>query len=76
VSAEAYLDKAITLLRDIRETQIAPIKEAGRLCSTALKSGGLIHVFGTGHSHMLAEEVLSGPAGSSQLIRTYVSPDS
>jgi uncharacterized phosphosugar-binding protein len=63
VSAEAYLDKAITLLRDIRETQIAPIKEAGRLCSTALKGGGLIHVFGTGHSHMLAEEVFVRAGG-------------
>jgi len=54
VSAEAYLDRAITLLRDIRETQMASIKEAGRLCSTALKGGGLIHVFGTGHSQSSA----------------------
>lgn len=63
MSGEAYLDKAIALLRDIRETQLASIKEAGRLCSAALKGGGLIHVFGTGHSHMLAEEVFVRAGG-------------
>jgi uncharacterized phosphosugar-binding protein len=63
VSGEAYLDKAIALLQDIRETQLASIKEAGRLCSAALKDGGIVHVFGTGHSHMLAEEVFVRAGG-------------
>lgn len=63
MSGDAYLDKAITLLQDIRETQLASIKEAGRLCSVALRNSGLIHVFGTGHSHMLAEEVFVRAGG-------------
>jgi uncharacterized phosphosugar-binding protein len=56
VSAKAYLDSAITLLREVLETQREAIEEAGRLCAEAIAGGGLIHVFGTGHSHILAEE--------------------
>ena len=63
MSGEAYLDKAIALLQDIRETQLASIEEAGRLCAAALENGGLVHVFGTGHSHMLAEEVFVRAGG-------------
>jgi uncharacterized phosphosugar-binding protein len=63
MSGEAYLDKAIALLQDVRETQLAAIKEAGRVCSAAVGGGGLIHVFGTGHSHMLAEEVFVRAGG-------------
>jgi uncharacterized phosphosugar-binding protein len=56
VSGKAFMDSAIALLQEVRETQQEAIEEAGRLCAEAVAGGGLIHVFGTGHSHILAEE--------------------
>ena len=35
----------------------APIAAAAALVSDALERGGTLHAFGTGHSHMLAEEI-------------------
>lgn len=59
----AYLDAAISLLEEVRETQGEAIEEAGRLCAEAVARDGLIHVFGTGHSHILAEELYDRAGG-------------
>lgn len=63
MSGKAYLDAAIALLNEILDTQQEAIQEAGRLCADAIAGGGLIHVFGTGHSHMLAEELYDRAGG-------------
>jgi uncharacterized phosphosugar-binding protein len=44
------------------ETQSAPIAEAARLIADALQAGGIIQVFGTGHSRSFAMEI-AGRAG-------------
>ena len=63
MSGKAYLDSAIALLQEVRETQQEAIEQAGRLCAQAIAGGGLIHVFGTGHSHILAEELYDRAGG-------------
>jgi uncharacterized phosphosugar-binding protein len=63
VSGKAYLDSAIALLQEVRETQQEAIEEAAGLCAEAISGGGLIHVFGTGHSHILAEELYDRAGG-------------
>ncbi len=63
MSGKAYLDSAIALLQEVRETQQEAIEEAGMLCAGAIAKGGLIHVFGTGHSHILAEELYDRAGG-------------
>ena len=34
-----------------------PIVQAGKVIANAIIQGGTLHIFGTGHSHMLAEEL-------------------
>nr|MDO8100749.1 SIS domain-containing protein [Candidatus Njordarchaeota archaeon] len=60
--AEPYLTGAIGLLTKIRDEQMPSILKAAGIMVEAISSGRWIHVFGTGHSHMVAEEA-SGRAG-------------
>src|SRR5690242_2588699 len=55
--ALAYLEASEALLRRIRETQLGPIAEAARICADSIAAGGLVHLFGTGHSRIPIEEM-------------------
>ena len=55
--ASDYFRAIQSILEQVEQTQAAAIREAGRLGAAAISDGGLIHAFGTGHSHLLAEEV-------------------
>lgn len=63
MSAEKYLDLAIRMLTDLKDTQLQEIKKAGALVADSFQSGGVLHIFGTGHSHMIAEEAYSRAGG-------------
>lgn len=58
-----YIEKLQRLLDRIRGEQATAIVEAGHLVAEALARGGLIHTFGTGHSHMIAEEAFYRAGG-------------
>ncbi len=51
-----YLDKVKELLDKIVDSQEGLMSRAARLISDALENQGMIYVFGTGHSHLIAEE--------------------
>jgi uncharacterized phosphosugar-binding protein len=51
------------MIERLQDQQLGPIREAGRLVAEVLRADGLVHVFGTGHSHMLAEEGLYRAGG-------------
>lgn len=53
----AYLDESVAIIQRIRETQQAPIAEAARMCADTIAAGGLVHLFGTGHSRIPVEEI-------------------
>jgi uncharacterized phosphosugar-binding protein len=55
--ALAYLDASQELLNRIRETQIEPIGAAAHLCADSIAAGGLVHLFGAGHSRIPVEEI-------------------
>ena len=55
--AGRFLDAASALLTRIEETQAAALGEASRLCADAIGSGGLVHLFGSGHSRIPVEEL-------------------
>jgi uncharacterized phosphosugar-binding protein len=55
--ALAYLDAAQAMLNRIRETQLDRIGAAARICADSIVAGGLIHLFGTGHSRIAVEEI-------------------
>ena len=52
-----FLDAATSLLTRIEETQAEALAEASRLCADAIAAGRLVHLFGSGHSHMPVEEM-------------------
>lgn len=52
-----YLDAAERIVRRVRETQMAAIAEAARICAGSIAAGGLVHLFGTGHSRIPVEEI-------------------
>ena len=51
-----YLAAAKELLARL-ESQSAAVAEVSRLCADAIGSGGLVHLFGTGHSRIPVEEM-------------------
>ncbi|MTI94542.1 MAG: SIS domain-containing protein [Firmicutes bacterium] len=73
MSANNYLEQSLEFLNKVRATQSDNICQAAALCAQSIKSGGLIHVFGTGHSQMVAEEAYSR-AGSLLLINAILEP--
>ncbi|MBU6350733.1 MAG: SIS domain-containing protein [Chloroflexi bacterium] len=52
-----YLDAAQQILTKIRETQLPAIEAAAQICASSIADGGLVHLFGTGHSRMPVEEI-------------------
>ena len=62
-AAARYLSNAVNVLDAIIAEELAAIRSAAELCARAVAGGGLIHVLGTGHSHILAEELFYRAGG-------------
>ncbi len=54
--AAAYMNVIQSLLNQIVSTQGSAIEKAASAVVKAIQQGGLIYLFGSGHSHMLVEE--------------------
>lgn len=61
--AQQYLERLEVMMRKTIEPQLDIIKKAGELVTEAIINGGILHVFGVGHSHMLAEEAFFRAGG-------------
>ena len=48
----------MTLLASLRETQAPQIEKAAELCAERIARGGLVFLFGNGHSRMMCEEMI------------------
>jgi uncharacterized phosphosugar-binding protein len=53
----AYLEAAQAILERIRATQLEAIEQAAEICARSIAGGGLVHLFGSGHSRMFIEEM-------------------
>jgi uncharacterized phosphosugar-binding protein len=53
----AYFNQAIGLLKELGRTQTANIQKAAELCAERIARGGLVFLFGNGHSRMMCEEM-------------------
>ena len=60
---EAYFEEAHRALDRVAREQESPIRSAAALIADALATGGVVHVFGCGHSHLLAEEAFYRAGG-------------
>ena len=61
--AREYYDRTIELLERVRDTQISAVEEAAELCAERIAKGGLIFLFGAGHSRMMCEEMTPRQGG-------------
>src|SRR6195256_3365082 len=56
-AAVSYFEKAVGLLREVRELELSAIDQAAEICTSSIAAGGLVFLFGNGHSRMLCEEM-------------------
>lgn len=54
---ETYISSVRDLIQEIEQSQMPRIRAAADLVADSLGKGGVLHLFGTGHSHLLAEEL-------------------
>lgn len=62
-----YIANIEELIKEVKDTQMQALKESARIISECLMSEGMIYTFGTGHSHMLAEEVFYRAGGLARI---------
>ena len=56
-----YFDYAQGKLQEVLEKELPNIQKAADLVTESCKKGGKFYVFGSGHSHMIAEELYTEP---------------
>lgn len=59
---DRYFDHLQELMASLRQ-QGPNIEQAARMMAEVIAAGGVVHVFGSGHSHMMAEEVFHRAGG-------------
>ena len=65
---DAYFSEAQRILTKVQETQAQSMRRAAKAVAEALMKGGTVFAFGSGHSHMLAEELFYRAGG---LVKVY-----
>ena len=58
-----YIEGLQAVLDRIKGEQPANIEKAGLLVADSLSAGGVVHTFGTGHSHLIADEAFFRAGG-------------
>lgn len=53
----SWIKAGIEILEKIQGTQSKSIERASQICAEAIGAGGLVHLFGTGHSRIPVEEM-------------------
>jgi uncharacterized phosphosugar-binding protein len=65
--AQEYATAVQTILQRIVATQMDPIERAAEIVATAIANDGIVYTFGTGHSHVIAEDVAYRAGGLAPL---------
>lgn len=60
---EQYYETVSGILKEIFTKEYAQIQKAGAILADTLQNDGLLHVFGCGHSHIIAEELFYRAGG-------------
>ena len=58
-----YIEELQAVLERIKREQSDHISEAGKMIADSLAAGGIVHAFGTGHSHLIADEAFFRAGG-------------
>ena len=65
---ESFFNTTLAHFQRIRETQWTNIQRAGEWLGESLAKGGWLYAFGTGHSHILAEEIFYRAGGLAKAV--------
>lgn len=65
--ADRYQSRVMDLLREVFERESRSIRAAAEVVAQVFRSDGLLYVFGSGHSHMFAEEAFYRAGGPVQI---------
>ncbi|MEW5974846.1 MAG: SIS domain-containing protein [Acidobacteriota bacterium] len=57
-AAQTYFEKTRQLLDEVLTTQLSRVQEAAEICAERISKGGLVFLFGAGHSRMMCEEMM------------------
>lgn len=61
--ADAYYEHVINLLARVRQANAATLSVVGRQIATSINTGGVLHTFGSGHSAIIAQELVHRAGG-------------
>jgi uncharacterized phosphosugar-binding protein len=56
-AAARYLEKIHELMESLERTQLPEVERAAEICAESIANGGLVFLFGAGHSRMMCEEM-------------------
>lgn len=62
-AVDRYFTAINSMLEDVRQCQADALETAARAVYQSLSQGGMLYLFGTGHAHMLAEELFYRAGG-------------
>jgi len=71
----AYFSAAISLLQRVHEANRATLLQLGPVIGRSVAAGGVIHTFGSGHSEIIAREIV-GRAGGLVCVSSIADPTS
>ncbi len=63
VDEYSFLPKLYSLLKQVEDNENNAMEKAAQAAYSSIQSGGLLHVFASGHSHMIAEELFFRAGG-------------
>lgn len=72
--SETFIDKTINLLTKIQTEESELIQTAADLVAKSIGEGGIIHLFGCGHSHILTEDVFYRAGGLAAISPIFHEP--
>lgn len=64
VTAAGYAERVRTVLDAAVDRELAAVRRAARLVADAWRAGGILYIFGSGHSHMFGEEAFYRAGGA------------
>jgi uncharacterized phosphosugar-binding protein len=62
-----YIAHIQTLINQVLEKQMDKVDEAGTIVANTVMNNGFVYTFGTGHSHMMAEELFYRAGGLARI---------
>ena len=73
-AAARYMEYLQSKIREVMDNELPNIEKAARLVADSCMKGGRLYVFGSGHSHLIAEELYIR-AGGLALVHAILPPE-